>query len=211
MASSVESIISILELFFGMLIYFGIPALLFLISFAVAVIVVTRVGSSILTAVFTRFPTVARPLNYLTKTVASVSRHVSFERARLVVVVCLSLLYAMVYIPAAWVVFAVYEAIGEAIFTTSPEWYMRTTQYSYPLVALLFGLLVILVIYILREPWRESASVSRTVFEWGIVLFTLNVLVPAGLFAVVVGSGALGQLLGELYIQLIEAVSRSFL
>lgn len=192
MGSTIEAIISILGLIFGWFLYFGLPAIVFLACFGLAVIVVTRIGSSLLNLVLTRFPTVARPLNHLTDEFTDPSRE-NFEQTRLVVVGCLSIAYAVVYVVTAWTVFAIYEVIGEAIFGTRPGWYLMVTEYSYPLLAVLLGLPFILVTHTYRESWRDTASRSRTAFEWGIFLLALNVLVPVGLYAAVFGSIFLGK------------------
>lgn len=150
MGSTVESIISILKLLFGLFVYFGLPALVFFVTFAVTVILVTRIGSSLLTVVVTRLPTVARPLNSLTRKFTNSSRDGDFERTRIGVVGGLAVVYAVIYILGAWGVFAVFDEIGEALFATPPEWYLPVTEYSYPIVALLVALPLILVL----QAWR---------------------------------------------------------
>ena len=206
--STLESIVSLLELFSGLFIYFILPGLIFFATFALAVIIVTRIGSLLLTVVFPRVPTVARPVNNLTTMVSNASGIDSFERTRLIVVGFLSISYAVVYIVAAWGIFAVYEVIGEAVFTTRPEWYSILTAVSYPIIALLLVLPIVLLVYTLRESWRDSASLSRTAFEWGLILLMLNVMVPAGLYAAIFGSGVLGSWLFEALWWVIEAASR---
>lgn len=208
MASPIETILSILEIVFGLFLYFGLPTLVFFTCFGVAVIVVTRIGSSLLTLVLVRFPTVARPLNHLTAKFTDSSRE-NFERDRLAVVGCLSVAYAVVYILSAWTVFAIYEVIGRVIYGTRPGWYLMVTEYSYPFLAVLLGLPFILVIHTYRESWRDTASRSRTAFEWGIVLLALNVLVPVGLYAAVFGSIYLSKWLMMGFWGLVEAIGRS--
>ena len=207
--STLESIISLLELFAGLFLYFGLPALIFVITFAAAVILVTRIGSSLLTTVLPRVPTVARPINKLTKTVRKASGIGSFERTRHIVIGSLSFAYAVVYLIAAIGILAGFEMVGRAVFTNRPEWYLMLSMLSYPIIALLFVLPLILVIYTLRGSWRGSTSLSRTVFEWGVILLLLNILVPIGLYAAVFGSTALGTWLFEALWWVIEAVSRS--
>lgn len=206
-----ESILGLLELLVAFFLFFGLPALIFVVSFALALLVVTRIGSSLLTVVFTKFPTVARPLNALTMRISSSARESNFERRRLMVVGCLSVLYAVGYILSAWGAFAIYRVIGRNLFTTIPEWYMRAVEYSFPIVALLFTLPVILAIYTYRDAWRDSASRSRTVYEWGITLLLLNVLVPVGLYAAVFGSTLLSKWLFSAVWRAIETIGKLLL
>lgn len=206
--STLESIISLLELFSGLFIYFVLPGLVFFATFALTILVVTRIGSWVLTVIFPRVPTVARPVNDLTTVVSNASGIDSFERTRLIVVGFLSIMYAVMYILAAWGVLAVYEAIGEVVFMTKPEWYSTLTVVSYPIIALLFALLIVLAIYTLRKSWRGSASISRIAFEWGAILLMLNILIPVGLYAAVFGSGVLGGWLFEAFWWVIEIISR---
>ena len=112
------------------------------------------------------------------------------------------------YIVAAWGIFAVYEVIGEAVFTTRSEWYSILTAVNYPIIALLFVLPIVLLVYTLRESWCDSASLSRTAFEWGMVLLMLNVMVPVGLYAAMFGSGVIGSWLFEALWWVIEAATR---
>ena len=206
--STLESIVSLLELFSGLFIYFILPGLVFFATFALAVIIITRIGSSLLTVVFPRVPTVARPVNNLTAVVSNASGIDSFERTRLIVVGFLSISYAVVYILVAWGILAAYEALGEAVFTTRPEWYSILVVVGTPIIALLFVLSIVLVVYTLRESWRGSVSLPRTIFEWGVVLLMLNVMVPVGLFAAIFGAGELARWLYLALWWILETASR---